>query len=143
MPKVVEVPGLGNVEFPDSMSDQDVSAQIQKTMAAKQQPATPPEKPGALSRLASGIYETSAKPIVDTVTNFPGALAGLGKQIIGKDDLDSIANAVKSGDYSGAALHLGKWALSRTPEGMAVNTGYSLMKPAIENVKQGNYAGAF
>lgn len=30
MPKIVEVPGIGNVEFPDSMNDQDIATQIQR-----------------------------------------------------------------------------------------------------------------
>jgi hypothetical protein len=30
MPKTVEVPGIGNIEFPDSMSDADISAAIRK-----------------------------------------------------------------------------------------------------------------
>lgn len=40
MPKIVEVPGVGNVEFPDSMSDEQISAQIQQ----QSKPAAPAEK---------------------------------------------------------------------------------------------------
>src|ERR1041385_828372 len=98
--------------------------------------------PGALSRFGSGVYETTVQPAVETVSHPIDALVGLGKRLIGKDDLDAIAGAVKSGDYSGAALHLGKWALSRTPEGMALEAGYHQLEPAIENVKKGNYLGA-
>jgi DNA-binding protein H-NS len=36
MPKVVEVPGMGNVEFPDSMSDSQISAVLQKQVKSKQ-----------------------------------------------------------------------------------------------------------
>jgi hypothetical protein len=30
MPQVVEVPGMGDVEFPDDMSDDQIAAAIQK-----------------------------------------------------------------------------------------------------------------
>jgi hypothetical protein len=39
-------------------------------------------------------------------------------------------------------LNLGKWAMGRTPEGASVKAGYSLIAPAAENAKQGNYAQA-
>jgi len=32
MAKVIEVPGMGKVEFPDSMSDQEISIAIQRNM---------------------------------------------------------------------------------------------------------------
>lgn len=40
MPQIIDVPGMGNVEFPDGMSDQDIVAAIQKNTTAPAKPAT-------------------------------------------------------------------------------------------------------
>lgn len=41
MPRTVTVPGVGDVEFPDDMSDTDVSAAIQRDVLPHAKPATP------------------------------------------------------------------------------------------------------
>lgn len=105
-------------------------------------PPAPPEEPGILSRLGEGVYDITVGPLVHAYHDPGGTAKALVKQAIGKDDLDKIADAVKAGDYKGAALHLGSWVLSRTPEGASLKTGYDQLSPAVENVKKGNFAGA-
>lgn len=46
MPQVIEVPGMGDVEFPDDMSDAQITAAIQRSMPAKP-PATKPPSLGS------------------------------------------------------------------------------------------------
>ena len=40
MQKIVEVPGIGNVEFPDSMSDADIGAVLRKQHPGLMKPQT-------------------------------------------------------------------------------------------------------
>ena len=145
--KVVSVPGVGNVAFPDTMSDDDIAAQIKKNTAptpaagaaqSGSQPGAPPEQPGMLSRFAHGVYDTTVGPAAHAIAHPIDTLTALGKQAIGKDDLDAVANSVKTGDYKGAALNLGKWAMGRTPEGMALKTGYGLIEPTVDAARQGD-----
>lgn len=58
MAKIVEVPNLGNVEFPDNMSDADIGAAIQKQLGSAA--AKPAEKPGVLSRIGAGLAGAAA-----------------------------------------------------------------------------------
>jgi hypothetical protein len=102
----------------------------------------PADQPGALSRFASSVYDTTLHPIVQSLAHPIDAALDIGKALIGKDDLDAITNAVHSGDYKGAAMHLGRWALSRTPEGAALKTGYDIARPTIDRLQEGDYAGA-
>lgn len=44
MPQIIEVPGYGEVEFPDNMSDEQISAAIQQNMM-QAQPQTAPQEP--------------------------------------------------------------------------------------------------
>lgn len=98
---------------------------------------------GALSRFGQGVYESSpVKPAVDLLTHPIDTLKALGKEAIGKEDLDAIASAVKSGDYKAAASHLGSWLLSKDPMTQELTTGFKLLKPAAENAAKGNFAGA-
>lgn len=101
--------------------------------------ATPP---GPLSRFVSNAYDTTLHPLVQSLAHPIDTAINIGKAAIGKDDLDAIANAVHNGDYKGAAMHLGSWALSRTPEGMALKTGAGVAAPTIDRLKHGDYAGA-
>lgn len=64
MPKIIEVPGHGNIEFPDSMSDAQISQAIQ-TNILKQPPA----------KLSAGDVATQA------VTNLPSSFANLAKGV--------------------------------------------------------------
>lgn len=48
MPKIIEVPGMGRVEFPDGMGDADIAKAIQASMPAVEQQSEKPESVGAL-----------------------------------------------------------------------------------------------
>lgn len=65
--KVVEVPGVGNVAFPDSMGDDQIAAQIRSTMAAQGKPAEADKgwfdsTVDAIGRFFSGANDT-ANPV--------------------------------------------------------------------------------
>lgn len=124
------------------------SGGVDYTALAKQAGATnstpPEEKPGALSRFGSGLYDSTIGPLVHMATHFSETVAGMAKEAIHKDDLDAISAAVKAGDYKTALIHAGKIGLSMTPVDAlsSLKTTANLAAPAVENVKEGNIAGA-
>lgn len=61
--KIVEVPGIGNVEFPDSMSDEQVSAAIKKQISPKSSSVSPIAAPPIFASKPS--ESTAASPHVD------------------------------------------------------------------------------
>jgi len=70
MPKIVEVPGLGNVEFPDSMSDTQIASAIETDILPKiGQGSAPTGRGGVLPSLAEGF--------VTGFTDVPLGVAGL------------------------------------------------------------------
>jgi hypothetical protein len=61
--KVVEVPGIGNVAFPDSMSDQDIALQIRKQLATQGKPTEADKSwidstADSISRFFGGAWRT-------------------------------------------------------------------------------------
>lgn len=58
MPQLVEVPGYGQVEFPDDMNDEQITAAIRKNMMA---PKT--EKPSTLTDIGRGLTRGAIKGI--------------------------------------------------------------------------------
>lgn len=50
MAKVVEIPGVGDVEFPDSMSDADIGAAIKKQLGGGSGEAPPPQQPATAAK---------------------------------------------------------------------------------------------
>lgn len=83
MPKVVEVPGVGNVEFPDSMSDDQISAAIRKTLGSPPPSLSTPKTVGGFAsnlgtsagNFATGIASAVAHPI-DTAKNISDVFQG-------------------------------------------------------------------
>lgn len=51
MPKLIEVPGQGVVEFPDSMDDAQIAQAIKRTLSTSAAPSPAPEKPGVMQTL--------------------------------------------------------------------------------------------
>lgn len=106
MPKIVEVPGYGNVEFPDTMSDQEISFQVRKSMAAQPAQAPAQEQPGmmagigaavgqgaadVLGGIGSGVFKTArglgqlagvSSPYLDKLATPPDSAAGRAGQMI-------------------------------------------------------------
>jgi len=80
MPQIIEVPGMGQVEFPDGMSDDDISAAIRKNM-----PPTQPQQASLTDRaLGSGVGRTLlgiATPVLgigQAAAHLTDPLTGLG-----------------------------------------------------------------
>jgi len=75
MPQQIEVPGMGVVEFPDGMSDADISAAIQKNV--------PKEQPGST---ATGVAKSAGVGLAQGViglAGLPGDLMNLGMRALG------------------------------------------------------------
>lgn len=83
MPQVIEVPGHGQVEFPDGMSDQDITAAIQKNLA-------PPAKASYTD--TSYIAKSIASPLTGSLSRLMGvadtgmSVAQMGAHAIGAGD---------------------------------------------------------
>ena len=67
---IIEVPGHGNVEFPDSMSNTQIEAAIQQNMGGTPAPTAPVQQKSALARFAQGARD----PIDEAATMLPKGL---------------------------------------------------------------------
>jgi len=124
--KVVDVPGFGPVSFPGSMSDDDISAAIQKQVKGSSDPSqsTAPQMPsdsGRLQRMIpagmtiSAYLAGQAKPLVEefaTNPNIPKLGSKIGRVIGGLSP--PIGGLVEGGPVGGlvglAASARGAWA---------------------------------
>lgn len=84
--KVIDVPGFGPTAFPDSMSDEQIVAAIQK-----QHPDLSPkqEAPGILDRISSAMKSPVAQAVLPSAPLIPGFVAGVRDAVVGS------ASAVK------------------------------------------------
>lgn len=89
-----------------------------------------------------GLYKSTVGPAVDLAkglaTHPIDTVAGIGKAVIGTQDLDDIAKAVKDGNYKDAALRVGKWA----QEGPGGRMAHGIVDPVVTDLQKGDYAGA-
>lgn len=103
MAQLIEVPGLGQVEFPDGMSDAAIGAAIRKTLGAKlEQPEpTGAEKIAAhpITRFAVG----AAKPIFGAAQLAVNAVSKDGGKAI-NDHLAQLEEMTKRGSRGGSTL---------------------------------------
>lgn len=76
MSQIIEVPGMGQVEFPDGMSDADISAAIQRSMPAKSAPA----KGNVLDRMDSAMGFAPAQGATE-LDKWKNAAANVGSAI--------------------------------------------------------------
>lgn len=60
MPQIIEVPGYGDVEFPDGMTDEQISSAIQQNMMQAQPQTTEKPSKSLPSRLLSGLGQQLA-----------------------------------------------------------------------------------
>lgn len=110
MPQVIEVPGYGQVEFPDEMNDEQISAAIQKTMI-------PPSIPADETPEWAGKYPTAY------------GVYGAGKEI-GKVGLE--AGAMALGGAGGAIAGAPLGPAGMVGGGMAgAGLGYASMRQAM------------
>lgn len=154
---IVDIPGLGQVEFPDSMSDADVASAIQRMLAQQQ--------PTAMDRMRqaglAGAPDTSApmnlldpvqgsvSPLLDTVSDVGmAAPSGLLRGAAGLADLPALAPQLAGAalDYMGyngqTARDMGLAVLpppGAATQGMSDLTGgFSEYEPTT---RAGNFAG--
>lgn len=76
MSTIVDVPGMGQVEFPDGMSDDDISAAIRKNM-----PAAAPKPRSLLQEMGRGVG-LIGRAGIDVATGVPGLFANAASQAI-------------------------------------------------------------
>lgn len=77
MPKIIEVPGYGEVEFPDNMSDDQISAAIQQNISQPQQRGAGEQVARGASMIARGLAAPTVGAIGGGALGGPvGALAG-------------------------------------------------------------------
>lgn len=72
MPQTIRVPGMGDVQFPDGMSDEDITAAIQRNMR-EQRPKYLPSSP-----LTEGVSEAATNFATGAIAAPIAGLAGLG-----------------------------------------------------------------
>src|SRR5688572_27230356 len=80
MPQTIEVPGFGDVEFPDGMSDAEITAAIQKNMVPAAAPQPAPSMGGAFNPIAmrfGGMARSAAAELPENVGDIqsPGKMA--------------------------------------------------------------------
>lgn len=74
MPQIIEVPGHGQVEFPDGMSDADIAAAIQKTLVPA--PAAVAAKPQSMMDSIGSAAKTVAGTAIKGMFSGQGPVAG-------------------------------------------------------------------
>lgn len=78
MPQIIDVPGMGQVEFPDGMSDADITSAIQKNMPKAAAPAAP--KGNFLDRMDAALG-LGGTPGATEGEKWKNALANVGSAI--------------------------------------------------------------
>ena len=92
MPKNVQVPGLGLVQFPDGMSNEAVSAAIRGTFAQKSGGAPPPVPKAPIPAALQG------PPVApSTLSNVGDAVVNYGKGIV-KGGMSTFLNLAQKGN---------------------------------------------
>lgn len=100
MPTIIEVPGRGEIEFPDSMSDADITAAVKRLAGGTSEPA----RGSALSEFGSGLVDQGKDMfggLVDAVKSIPTVVS----RAVGGEGPE-VAAATKSGFGEGAAQGL-------------------------------------
>ena len=80
MPQIIEVPGHGQVEFPDGMSDEQISSAIKKNMLVGTGNIPKPEIPKSSTfgeNLIGGLYEPLAKMATGMIAKPISEISGL------------------------------------------------------------------
>lgn len=118
---IVEVPGHGDVEFPDDMSDDQIAAAIKKNMAV----AAPPAKPTTSSGRPAPT--STLGTIGDYVSGIPSRLKELGK---GALEMQGSINREMAQNPGETAATLGFLPAGRAALRMAKDAGSSFMENA-------------
>lgn len=111
MPQIIEVPGHGQVEFPDGMDDDQIAAAIKKSMLV-------PKKPTVMQDIMTGITKSSPVGVIGA-----GAIPALSRA------LDEGAYAA-GGKVTDVAAKMGLPANVAAGAGFATNVGIQAL-PAV------------
>src|SRR5262245_11540466 len=123
MPQQIDVPGMGIVEFPDGMSDADISAAIQRSMPGQMQ--GPPDERPFLERATSKVGSF----LKNVYENPPPTVAGISKII---KEAPQAATELTWGDDPEAAREAAGTMLGAA--GMAVTGPRALQFPVRQPV---------
>jgi len=96
------------------------------------------EKPGALSRFGTGLYESTVGPAVQAISHPIDTAVGMAKQVFGLPELQQVHQHIANGDFGAGALKLLEYA-QQGPQGRMAR---DIVQPMAQDVKEGNYAGA-
>jgi hypothetical protein len=137
MPKVVEVPGVGNVEFPDSMDDQAISAALRKQTGAQQQQPQAQQpggvQPSALSRFFSSLGAMiNPVPAIEEYMNRPNQWKAVA----------DVLGTQRGTPEEAAALERGMQVPLTNPMGYTPPVNTEPVLQAGMEAAQGNLAGA-
>ncbi len=138
---VVEVPGVGNVEFPDSMSNEQIGAAIKAHGGPE-----PTEQPGTLSKAASATGQFLRGLVPDTIKGaYNTAKEALPHPDLTGSEVTDAKSMIDKGDYLGAAKRLVSNAVESLPGGKfitgAVHNAIDEAGKAREAYSKGDIAG--
>lgn len=135
MTQVIEVPGMGEVEFPDDMSDDAIASAIKANMQSA--PVAPPATP------VRGDYRdkyAGQNLIQGNLSYLKDYIGGIGKAATQQPDVMGQTPAGQAAGVGEAALHLGSSALAP----LFALPDWAITKLGIpdERNPSGTYAGA-
>lgn len=137
MTQLIDVPGMGEVEFPDDMSDDQIVAAIQKNSAPKQAPAPPPTRTQNVKDVAgilkSHPFTAGIGMLENTLSGVTGGFGSLAEAVTGSDP-GSIDLAYRPRTQAGQEI-----ARVAGNEGAAFGRGYDWLLgtgPAAQTVKE-------
>lgn len=145
----IDVPGVGMVSFPDTMSDEDIIAAVKKLSAGTSQTTKPPEQRGILRRFIAGTpLDYSVSNVEEGAKNYQtGNYKGLAKNVLQAIYPPAAAADQATGMIRNSIEH-GKKMLNAGSHGEAAKEAvYALplvggmIEQPVENIRSGNYAG--
>jgi len=114
MPKIIDVPGHGHVEFPDNMSDDQIVAAIQRNMK-------PAETPGTMTSIGAGLGAEFGKIVLGGQGLLGKGLQKLGEAVT--PDQQNIASLVRGKKDRGLIQSAGDWLVNDAQAGQNKLTG--------------------
>lgn len=156
MAQQIDVPGVGVVEFPDEMSDDQISTAIKRNLSMNQ--VAPKTGKDAMPDFLREEMN-NASPFIRNLAGAGTALSDLwegAKQLVGKGNAEQIGYNKVMGDEAPVGKFVGNAALTAIPFGLAGNTvrsaamvgaGVGALEPisgdqGFENVARGKLINA-
>lgn len=168
MPQLIDVPGYGQVEFPDDMSDADIASAIQKNMTAApvQPPQTIGEKLGAAAKdvgttALAGMFSGRGSPLAGAMNALTDRSGELQREVAynAGGAVTDVASNLGASPETAAKLGFGAnvatqaaptllaGELAKKAFGPSMREGgrtlmQSALKPTLNNLKSGKAAKA-